>query len=423
MDTKFIYEALYNMLILANTRLDSSVYSALFASDFKDKNKILNNAYLAYKNSRPLCQDTGQVVVFLKVGQEIKLEGEFINDIINKAVKDCYKDNFYRKSVVKDALFDRTNTETNTPCVIHTTFQKGDEISLLCAIKGGGAENMTKLKMMNPTSTEEEVFDFVKETVLEAKDNACPPVSVGIGVGGTAEVACLLAKYALFKGKKIDLSLENVIETKILTAPSHIACMSVCVNLNCHSSRHFECVIKNGEVRYDFNDYTPEKITDKKEGLEISTKDKEAFKKLKKNDKILLTGKIYTARDMAHKKLVELINRKKNLPFDLEGSIIFYAGPCPKNDSEIIGPIGPTTSKRMDKFAPILYENGVFATIGKGERTISGGNRLYLKATGGVACLYQNCVKSARIAAFSELGTEAVYELEVDKMPLVVDFI
>ena len=216
MNTKLIYEAVYNMLILANTRLDINYYEKIKNFDSKIKKEILKNAYLAYKSKRPLCQDTGQVVVFIKIGQDIKLEGDFIEDVINKAVEDCYKDNFYRKSVVKDAVFDRANTNTNTPSIIHTKFQKGDEISILIGIKGGGAENMTRLKMMNPTSTLDEILEFAKETVLTAGENACPPMTVGIGAGGCAETAAINAKYALFKGKKLEYKIENVIETKMV---------------------------------------------------------------------------------------------------------------------------------------------------------------------------------------------------------------
>ena len=400
MQTKLIYEALYNMLKSANTTLLAQDYAKLSNFNYKIKNQVLKNAYLANKNKRPLCQDTGQVVVFLKIGQNISLEGEFVYDVINKAVKDCYTDNFFRKSVVKDAVFDRSNTNTNTPCIIHTEFIKEDRVSILVGIKGGGAENMTALKMMNPTASLNE-----------------------IGAGGTAEVAALNAKYALFKGKKLDVEIDNVIETKIISSPTHIASMPVCVNLNCHSIRHREAVIENGKIKYFEEDYP---IYDKElsfDAKKVKVDDTETLKNLKTGDEILLSGKIYTARDAAHKRLVDMIKKNKPLPINLKGAVIFYAGPCPCAPNEVIGPIGPTTSKRMDVFAPILYEKGVIATVGKGNRTIKGGNRLYLKATGGVATLYQSCVKSAKIAAFEDLGTEAIYELEVVDMPLCVEII
>lgn len=422
MNTKLIYEAVYNGLIIANTRLDLETYNKVEVSNCKIKNEILKNAYLAYKNQRPLCQDTGQVVVFLNVGQNVVLEGEFIYNAINKAVSDCYKDNFFRKSTVKDAVFDRTNTGDNTPAIIHTNFVEGNEVSILIGIKGGGSENMTRLKMMNPTSSLDDIYDFVKETVLLAGENACPPMTVGIGAGGTAEVACTLAKLALFKGKPVDLILDNVLDVKMLTTSTHIASLPVCVNINCHSVREIEIKIKEDKIYYDLKDYTPIKIENEQEAIKVNSGDIETLKSLKTGDKILLTGKIYTARDMAHKRLYNSILNNEKLPIDIKNAIIFYAGPCPKKEGEIIGPIGPTTSKRMDKFAPLLYENGVIATIGKGQRTFSGGY-LYLKATGGVALLYQQSIKSAKIAAYEDLGTEAIYELEVSNMPLTVEIL
>lgn len=423
MNTKIIYEAVYNMLLLANTKLNFEDYKKLSNYNSKIRTQILKNAYLADITKRPLCQDTGQVVVFLKIGQNIHLEGEFINDVINNAVKDCYTDNFFRKSVVKDAIFDRANTKTNTPCIIHTDFIKEDEISILVGIKGGGAENMTRLKMMNPTSTYNDILEFAHEVIAEAGENACPPMYMGIGIGGTAEVAAKSAKYALFKGEVINEKIENVVEARIISNPTHIACMPVCVNLNCHSIRHMECIIKNDKIKYVYKDYNVPEIELKTNAKKINTKDIDEFKNLKTGDEILLTGKIYTARDMAHKKLVSMIENNETLPFELKNSIIFYAGPCPNMPNEIIGPIGPTTSKRMDKFAPVLYQKGVIATIGKGERTIKDTGYLYFKATGGVANVYKNCVKSAKLIAFEELGTEAIVELEVVDMPLEVEAI
>ena len=423
MNTKLIYEAIYNMLIQANTKLDKADYDKLCRANSKIKSQILKNAFLADLNKRPLCQDTGQVVVFLKIGQDVKLEGDFIEDVINKAVENCYKDNFYRKSVVKDAIFDRTNTNSNTPCIIHTKLQKEDEVSILIGIKGGGAENMTRLKMMNPTSSYEDILQFAKETAIEAGENACPPMIMGIGTGGTAEVAALYAKYALFKGKKVDIEIDNVIETKIVSGPTHIACLPVCINLNCHSIRHSECVIRNNKIEYLFEDYKVPKCDIAYNAKHVNSNDIETIKSLKTGDEILLTGKIYTARDAAHKRLVEMINNNEKLPFELNGSIIFYAGPCPCAPNEIIGPIGPTTSKRMDKFAPVLYEKGVVATIGKGGRTIKDTGYIYLKAAGGVANVYKDCVKSKKLVAFEDLGTEAILELEVENMPLAVEVI
>ncbi len=423
MDTKLIYEAIYNMVILANTRLNKKDYNLIKNSPHQNKDYILKNAYLAYKNNRPLCQDTGQVVVFISVGQDIKLEGEFIEDVINKAVEDSYRDNYYRKSVVFDSVYNRENTKTNTPSVIHTKFQKGSEINILVGIKGGGAENMTKLKMMNPTSSFDEIKEFIKETVIEAGENACPPMIVGVGAGGCAETAAINAKYALFKGKKLDIKFDGVLETRIVTSQTHIASLPVCINLNCHSIRHIECKIINNEIKYNFEDMIPKDIEIVEDAKKINTKEVDKIKHLKKGEKILLSGKIYTLRDMGHKRLTEIIEKNEVLPFEIENSIIFYAGPCPKNKDEIIGPIGPTTSKRMDKYAPLLYKKGVLATIGKGDRTVKGTGWIYFKGIGGISNIYKQCVKSAKVVCFEDLGSEAMYELEVENMPLSVDII
>ena len=430
LDTKNIYEAVYNLIEIANTNLPPWVYNKLsnFNCDYKDK--ILKNAYLAQSKKRPLCQDTGQVVIFIELGQNIILEGEYIENAINKAVADCYRDKFYRKSTVSDALNDRTNKGDNTPALIHTKIVEGSEISILVGIKGGGAENMTRLKMFNPTAEYQEILDFAKQCAIDAGENACPPMCIGIGAGGCAETAAFLAKKALFTGKSVEVDIENVFETRILTAPTHIACLPVCVNISCHSFRAASAKIKNGEIRYisEFQKFSDVNIASN--AREIRTDDLSALQNLKDGEEILLTGKIITARDAAHKKLADMIEAgyknpnaentcyDKILPVDLNNKIIFYAGPCPASREEIIGPIGPTTSKRMDKFAPLLYKNGVIATIGKGDRAINGLNKLYFKANGGIACVLQACIKDCTLICFEELGTEAIYELTVEKLPL-----
>ena len=249
-----------------------------------------------------------------------------------------------------------------------------------------------------------------------------PPISVGVGIGGTLETACYLAKKALFNGDDINLNMEDVFEAKILTTSTHIANLPVCVNINCHSSRFKRASVEFEEdkpvLKYEKDNYIPKAVKSDKNYKSLNTKDIEKFKTLRMGDKINLSGTIYVARDMAHKRMVEAIQTGEKLPFDIKNSFIFYAGPVPKKENEIIGPIGPTTSKRMDKYSKILYENGVFATIGKGEREEYFG--LYLTATGGVACLLQDCVKQSEIVAYEDLGAEAIYKLEVENIPLTV---
>ncbi len=425
LNTEIIYQAIYNLVKSANCILPKCVYEKI--KNYQNigenlKSQILQNAYLAKENMRPLCQDCGQVVVFINIGQDVILTGNYLEDVVNKSIEDSYRDNYFRKSVVVDAIFNRDNTKTNTPCVIHTQIVKGDKVEITVGIKGGGAENTSNIKMFNPTASIDEIKDFIIETANNTKGRACPPMSIGVGAGGTLEEACILAKKALFFGKELDLDIKDCFEVKMLTSKTHIACLPVCVNINCHSARHGKCEIVNtdGEykIRYENNNYDIEKNENDLNLKEVFTSDINQLKSLKVGENVALTGKIYTARDMAHKKLVELINNKENLPINLSGAVIFYAGPCPSAPNEIIGPIGPTTSKRMDAYAPVLYKNGVLATIGKGDREIKGG--LYFEVTGGVASLIQQCVKSSKVVGFIELGAEAIYELQIEKMPVTL---
>ncbi len=415
-----VYEVIYNLIEQANIMLPENIYNKIKSSkiDENKKNLILENAKIAFDNKRPLCQDTGQVTIFFEIGQNVTIEGEFIEDVINKAVEDCYRENFYRKSTCKDALFDRNNNGKNTPAIIHFDFIKEDKINILVALKGGGAENMSALKMFSPTSTKEEIFEYVKTVANYAVKNSCPPISIGVGVGGTIEKCAYLAKRALYFGEEIDFEIDNVFEVKMLTSETHIASLPVCINVNCHSARHASATIADNEIKYSAKPYEFKKIETSLNGKKVNTDEIEIIKNLKKGDEILLSGTIYTARDMAHKKLIETMEIGEELPFEINNSIIFYAGPCPKNENEVIGPIGPTTSSRMDKYAPILFEKGVLASIGKGERNIQDG--IYFEAIGGIASYMQRCVTSCDIVAYEEFGPEAIYKLTVKDLPLTV---
>lgn len=443
--SEYLYNAIYKACFKANTTLSCDVFNALKSLDeaeLENPNKmakIFANNSIASEKSRPLCQDTGQVVVFLEIGENIILDKENPIDVVNKAIADCYKDNFFRKSIVKNAFFDRTNTKTNVPAIVYVDYIKENIIKANILIKGGGAENMSSVKMMTPATTEEDIFDYVLSIVETAGENACPPLFLGIGIGGTIDYAGVLSKKSFFCCENKDFAQKmkdyinqnaktKVADIYIKTSSTHIASLPICVTVNCHSTRHASVIIDKNEyklitdfiatnlkreVQNDLNEFFVENIDE--------------FKKLKVGQEILLTGTIYTARDAAHKKLVEMIKNKEQLPFELKNSMIFYAGPCPKKENEIIGPIGPTTSKRMDKFAPILYENGILATIGKGERSnevmqsINKNNAYYFSVQGGVAALLQSCIKSSEIVAFEELGAEAIYKLYVEKLPVKLE--
>ncbi len=453
-NTKTIADSIYRLLIEINTQMPKAAYDTICqecsgATDAASKSQlkaILQNAELAYTSKRPLCQDTGQVLVFLKIGQQVQLEGAYINSAINDSVARCYKDNFYRKSVVKNALFDRNNTSDNTPAIIYTEIVDGAEIEVNIMIKGGGAENMSKLFMLAPSATQDEIISLISDSVNESGTNSCPPLFLGVGIGGTADKALLLSKKAFFEADDSAEIVEfaekmknyinknntssglqkTVLNVKILSAATHIASMPVAVTFNCHSMRHGTCVIKNDEeITYCNSSYMPQRVDcTSNTGKQVNAHEFDKLKNLKNGDEILLSGEIYTARDAAHKRLIEMLENGETLPFKLQNKIIFYAGPCPSAPGEIIGPVGPTTSKRMDKFTPQLLKFGVIGAIGKGERSgetmkaFNDNGAKYFTAQGGIASYLAQCVIAAEVVAFEDLGTEAIYKLTVKDMPL-----
>ena len=444
-----IEQAVYNLCVQANTCYDAELYNKLYdkylhADSLDKRNKyanILENISLASKIKRPLCQDTGQVLVFVTIGQNTFIDGTNITDAVNNGVKKAYKQNYFRKSVVHNALFNRTNTDTNTPAIVYYDYSNADMTEVSVLIKGAGSENYCRTKMFSPGSQKTDIFDFVEQTVKTAGEKSCPPLVLGIGVGGTMDSAAVLSKKAFFKTENtqeekqfinelneyLDNMKDDILDIKLLTSSTHIACLPVAVTINCHSTRHAMCTIKGNEISYLKNPLAIKSVEmESKDICEIKTDEYEKIKNLKTGDEILLTGEIYTARDAAHKRILDFYTENNKFPFDIKGKIIFYAGPCPAAPHEIIGPVGPTTSARMDGYCDLLYSNGLLATIGKGERsekalnTIIQNNGKYFIAQGGIACLLAKCIKSSQIVAFEELGTEAVRKLYVEKLPLKV---
>lgn len=399
------------------------------------KNKIsyiLENIKLAYETERPMCQDTGSVIVFLKVGTRLPVVN--YNRVVNEAVKTAYIENYFRKSIVKNSLSNRENTSTNAPAQVYVEFDDSDEIKIDLMVKGAGSENMSSVKMFSPSASKEDIFEFIKEAVYIAGEKACPPVVLGVGIGGTMDGACILSKKAFFEQNESEFARdfmqyahnEKILDVRVLSSASHIASLPVAVTVGCHCTRHSSCVIKNQEIVYinnkpEFEDF---KIDYKAE--EVFSDDIVKIKSLKPGENILLTGEIYTARDAAHKMLADLIESGQKLPIELKDKIIFYAGPCPEKPGEISGPIGPTTSYRMDKYAEMFYSHGLLASVGKGERSSEAQSIInkyggkYFTAVGGISCLLAKCVKSSQIVAFDELGTEAVRRLYVKKFPITV---
>lgn len=446
-NTSKIEEAIKTLCKKSATCLDKNTFMLLQNAYDNEKNstskeilgQILQNAYIANKNQRPICQDTGQVIVFLEIGQDVHITGKSLNSAVQNAVCECYTENYFRKSI--NSSLERKNTNNNTPAIIHSEIVDGEQIKLTVCLKGGGSENMSRSAMLYPAQGMDGIINFVLNTVKIASSKSCPPLVIGIGIGGNLEQSAINSKKALTlnrnRTKTEDEFLQKInalnigasgkggnttaIDLKIIEAPCHIASLPVSISLNCHASRHSSAIIGQ-KIHYDFEKYEINKITCEDTAKEISTEDIEKIKKLKTGEKILLTGKIYTARDAAHKRLLE----DKEKPFEIKNSIIFYAGPCPAAPGETIGPIGPTTSTRMDDYTEELLKEGLIATIGKGERRddiIKAHQKygaVYLNATGGVASLLGQCVKNCKLIAYEDLGPEAIYELYVEKMPLFV---
>jgi len=457
-NSKMIEDAIYDLCVEANTSLPEDVFAKILNAYNDEKNSdakqvlglILENAKMAYEKKMPLCQDTGQVLVFAKGKGKCFVDG--FNKAINDGVNRAYEENFYRKSVVKNAIFDRENTKTNTPCLIYAEIADVDGLEIEIMLKGGGSENVSAAQMLSPTACEDEIVEFVTSVVKKAGSKACPPYFIGLGIGGTFEHAALLSKKALLIEENIDENHTNLaqkiknsinaleigpaglggsnttLDVKILTDFTHIACMPVAVSINCHSVRHAKMILEeNGKRKKEKgSNLSTNRLIDlsTSSSTKIHTSDINQLKSLKPGQNVLLSGEIYTARDMAHKRLVEMIEKGEKLPFDLKNSIIFYAGPCPCSESCVVGSIGPTTSARMDKYASILYENGVLATIGKGERslevekTIKQVGGLYFTVVGGIACYLAEKFIKKELVCFEDLGTEAVYRFNVEDFPL-----
>ncbi len=438
--TELIKEAVYKLCFEANTCLNESVYSKILEA-YKNSNDkvlktILQNAKVAYETKKPLCQDTGQVIVFVELGQSVRLVGELLETAINTAVEKCYIENYFRKSVVENAVFNRNNTKTNVPVILYTKVVTGDDVKISVLIKGAGSENKSKLEMLLPTSSEEEIIESCGNLILSAGENACPPMFIGIGIGGTADRACVLSKEVLisndFTDKENELALKikeyvnlkvrnnYVLDVKLKSIATHIACMPVAITINCHSERTSKCIIIDGEIKYEHQVPYFINFEDSENLKEIYTNEIDCIKALKQGDEVLLTGEIYVARDMAHKRMME------TMPIKVKDKIIFYAGPCPNKPNEIIGSIGPTTASRMDKYAKKLYKMGLLATIGKGSRSsevetvIKECGAKYFTVVGGVAALLSDKVKKSEIIAYEDLGAEALYKIYVEKLPVKV---
>jgi len=427
--------------------------------------QILINSRMCAEGHRPICQDTGIVTVFLKIGMKVRWDDASmgIEDMVNEGVRRAYNhpDNRLRASVLADPAGRRSNTRDNTPAVVNMTVVPGATVDVIVAAKGGGSEAKSKFAMLNPSDS---IVDWVLKTVPTMGAGWCPPGMLGIGIGGTAEKAMLLAKEALMEPIDItdlaargpanraeELRLElyekvnalgigaqglggltTVLDVKVKDYPTHAANLPVALIPNCAATRHAHFVLDgSGPVALDppsLEDW-PTLTYDASNGrrVDLDTVTVEDVASWQPGETVLLNGKLLTGRDAAHKRIVEMLDRGEPLPVDLRGRFIYYVGPVDAVRDEVIGPAGPTTATRMDKFTEqVLAQTGLLGMVGKAERgpaaieAIRKHRSVYLMAVGGAAYLVSKAIKSSRVVGFSDLGMEAIYEFEVKDMPVTV---
>jgi fumarate hydratase class I len=429
--------------------------------------QILINSRMCAEGHRPLCQDTGIVTVFVKVGMNVQWDATLsLTDMINEGVRQAYMnpDNKLRASIVADPAGKRLNTKDNTPAVIHTEIVPGNEVEITVAAKGGGSENKSKFAMLNPSDS---IVDWVLKTVPTMGAGWCPPGMLGIGIGGTAEKAMLMAKESLMESIDIhelmargpanpleELRLElyekvnalgigaqglggltTVLDVKILDYPTHAASKPIAMIPNCAATRHAHFVLDGSgpaELEVPKLEDWPQVTwaagaSARRVNLDTVTKDE--INTWKPGETLLLSGAMLTGRDAAHKRIQEMLAAGQPLPegLDFHGRFIYYVGPVDPVRDEVVGPAGPTTATRMDKFTDMMLEKtGLIGMIGKSERgpvaieSIKNHQAVYLMAVGGAAYLVSKAIRQSRVVAFADLGMEAVYEFVVEDMPVTV---
>lgn len=430
--------------------------------------QILTNSRMCAEGHRPICQDTGIVNVFLKIGMGVKWEGfgnRSIQDAVDEGVRRGYNnpDNKLRASVLSDPIFERKNTKDNTPAVVFMELVPGDTVDVTVAAKGGGSENKSKVYMLNPSDN---IVDWVLKTVPTMGAGWCPPGMLGIGVGGTAEKAALLAKESLMddidmyellargpQNKLEELRIElyekvnalgigaqglggltTVLDVKIKTYPTHAASKPIAMIPNCAATRHAHFVMDgSGPVYLDppsldlWPDVHWAPDYNKSKRVDLNTLTREEVASWKPGQTLLLNGKMLTGRDAAHKRIQDMLAKGEKLPVDFTNRVIYYVGPVDPVRDEVVGPAGPTTATRMDKFTDMMLEKtGLISMVGKAERgpaaieAIKKHKSAYLMAVGGSAYLVSKAIKAAKVVGFEDLGMEAIYEFDVVDMPVTV---
>ena len=428
--------------------------------------QILTNSRMSAQGHRPVCQDTGIVVAFVRIGMDVRWDDATmsVTDMVNAGVRQGYllPDNVLRASIVSDPVGKRKNTGDNTPAVVHFELVPGDKVDVRIAAKGGGSENKARFAMLNPS---DDVVEWVINQLPGMGAGWCPPGMLGIGIGGTAEKAMLLAKESLMQS--IDMTelkargaqnrieelrieiydkanalgigaqglggLTTVLDVKILDYPTHAASKPVAMIPNCAATRHIHFELDGSGVAQ----FTPPKLAEYPDVHWQAAKDarrvnlngltKADIAKWQPGETVLLSGKLLTGRDAVHKRIIDMLAKGDKLPVDFNGRFIYYVGPVDPVRDEVVGPAGPTTATRMDKFTEtMLAETGLIGMVGKAERGKMGIDAIkkhaavYLIAIGGAAYLVAKAIRSAKVVAFAELGMEAIYEFEVEDMPVTV---
>ena len=426
--------------------------------------QILTNSRMCAEGHRPICQDTGIVNVFVKWGQDCRLDSaKSLQNVVDEGVRRAYNhaDNKLRASILADPAFTRRNTRDNTPCVLSVEMVPGATVSIDVAAKGGGSENKSKFKMMNPSDN---IVAWVLEQIPSMGAGWCPPGMLGIGIGGTAEHCMKLAKQSLMdpidmaqlkaRGPQSDIEklrieiydavnaqgvgaqglggLSTVLDVKIYDAPCHAAGKPVAMIPNCAATRHAHFTLDGSGPAYlepprldEWPDvhWQPDAAAKR---VNLDTLTKEEVESWQHGDRLLLSGNMLTGRDAAHKRIQDMLSKGEELPVDFRGRAIYYVGPVDPVMGEVVGPAGPTTATRMDKFTEMMLDLGLLAMIGKAERgadaveVISRFKVAYLMATGGAAYLVARAIKEAKVVGFEDLGMEAIYEFTVEDMPVTV---
>ena len=427
--------------------------------------QILVNSRMSAEGHRPVCQDTGMVVAFIDIGMDLRWNSKLsLQEMVDEGVRLAYTDpdNTLRASMVNPPWGQRKNTGDNTPAIVHTRMVPGSNIRIALAAKGGGSENKAKFTVLNPSDS---LVDWVLETVPTMGAGWCPPGMLGLGIGGSSEKAMLLAKEALMEPVDIqdlmergpatpleELRLElyekvnalgigaqglggltTVVDVKIRDYPTHAASLPVALIPNCAATRHIEFELDGSGPA----EFTPPALSDYPNiqwqpgadaiPVNLDSVTPEEVANWKPGDRLLLSGRMLTGRDAAHRRIQEMLARGEELPVDFHGRFIYYVGPVDPVRDEVVGPAGPTTATRMDKYTDMMLgELGLMGMIGKAERgsaaieSIRRHKAAYLMAVGGAAYLVSKAIRKARVVAFEDLGMEAIYEFEVEEMPVVV---